>query len=60
MWFQDNCAFTVFLHGAIGDGLADSIPVARDEYGTHGYIPSGPPLARIVSQSTHLYFIISK
>ncbi|XP_078152756.1 serine/threonine-protein phosphatase 7 long form homolog isoform X3 [Carex rostrata] len=51
MWFQDNCAFTVFLHGAIGDGLADSIPVARDEYGTHGYIPSGPPLARITLRS---------
>ena len=31
-------------------GLDHPIPVPRDEDGRiHGYIPSGPPLARIVS-----------
>ena len=48
-WYQDHCAFTVFLQGMLTHDLTQPIPVPRDQRGEpHGYIPSGPPMAQMV------------
>jgi len=55
-WYQDHCAFTVFLHGMLTHDLTQPIPVPRDQRGEpHGYIPSGPPMAQMVRN--HYLFI---
>ena len=49
-WYQDYGTFTVYLHGMMSSDFSRPIPIPRDSTGAyHGYIPSGPPLAQIVS-----------
>lgn len=48
-WFQANGMFTVFFDSQCLGGLENSIPYPRDNMEWTGYMPSGPPLARIVS-----------
>lgn len=48
-WFQANGMFAVFFDSQCLGGLENSIPYPRDNMEWTGYMPSGPPLARIVS-----------
>ncbi|EAZ37700.1 hypothetical protein OsJ_22042 [Oryza sativa Japonica Group] len=46
-WFQANGMFAVFFDSQCLGGLENSIPYPRDNMEWTGYMPSGPPLARI-------------
>ena len=47
-WFQQNGMYTVFFDSQCLGGLDKPIPYPRDSIEWTGYMPSGPPLARIV------------
>nr|XP_040258570.1 serine/threonine-protein phosphatase 7 long form homolog [Aegilops tauschii subsp. strangulata] len=46
-WFQQNGMYTVFFDSQCLGGLDKPIPYPRDSIEWTGYMPSGPPLARI-------------
>lgn len=48
-WFQENSMYTVFSDSQYLGDLENSIPFPQDNIEWTGYMPSGPPLARIVS-----------
>jgi len=55
-WYQENCAFTVYMFGLISEVSKKPLHVPRDTTSSmHGFIPSGGPAAQIVS---FLYFFI--
>ena len=55
-WYQENCAFTVYMFGQISEISKKPLHVPRDTTTTHyGFIPSGGPAAQIVS---YLYYLI--
>uniref|UniRef100_A0A0E0HQW5 Aminotransferase-like plant mobile domain-containing protein n=1 Tax=Oryza nivara TaxID=4536 RepID=A0A0E0HQW5_ORYNI len=46
-WFQENSMYTVFSDSQYLGDLENSIPFPQDNIEWTGYMPSGPPLARI-------------
>jgi hypothetical protein len=58
-WYQEYCAFTVFMYGQISEMNKRPLAVRRDmNTEDYGYIPCGGPAAQIVR--FYYSFIISK
>jgi hypothetical protein len=58
-WYQENCAFTVYMHGQISEMNEKPLEVRRDmNTEEYGYIPCGGPAGQIVR--FNYSFIISK
>jgi hypothetical protein len=57
-WYQENCAFTVYMFGQMSEISERPLHIPRDTTSTqYGFIPSAGPAAQIVSY--FYYFIVS-
>ena len=47
-WYQSEGMFSVFLDAQHMGGMRDPLPVPKDSTDWSGFVPSGPPVARMV------------
>jgi hypothetical protein len=53
-WYQMNGMASIYIFEQHVAGLDRGVRISRDEHGKCGYIPSGPPLVRVVISNSYL------
>jgi hypothetical protein len=53
-WYQMNGMASVYIFEHHVEGLDRGGRISRDEHGKKGYIPSGPPIVRLVISNSYL------